>query len=247
MASVASSLLAPAARGPAAPARHDRLAPGPRNAVIGAIVVAHLAGGWAALQVPAVRQARAEAAPLFVDLLRPAPPIPEPPVPTPPPLQPRPTPRKPPPPAPLVTAPPAAAPAPFAAPAPEPEPAPPPTPLATAPALPAPPAPAAPSAPAAPPAPREIPPSAIAYLVLPDIAYPAVSRRLHESGLVVVAVLVGPDGVPREVQVHQSSGHARLDDAAVAGVRRARFKPYTEAGQPLSGWARIPIPFELEP
>ena len=30
------------------------------------------------------------------------------------------------------------------------------------------------------------------------------------------------------------------------GVRRARFKPPTENGQPTAGWARIPIPFELE-
>ena len=34
--------------------------------------------------------------------------------------------------------------------------------------------------------------------------------------------------------------------AALAGVRTARFKPYTENGQPVAGWARIPIPFALE-
>ena len=44
----------------------------------------------------------------------------------------------------------------------------------------------------------------------------------------------------------QSSGFARLDDAALAGVQRARFKPYSENGVPTAGWARIPIPFELE-
>ena len=33
---------------------------------------------------------------------------------------------------------------------------------------------------------------------------------------------------------------------ALEGVRQARFKPPTENGRAISGWARIPIPFELE-
>ena len=32
----------------------------------------------------------------------------------------------------------------------------------------------------------------------------------------------------------------------LAAVAKARFKPYTENGQPMSGWAFIPIDFELE-
>jgi protein TonB len=48
------------------------------------------------------------------------------------------------------------------------------------------------------------------------------------------------------VQVSQSSGHARLDEAAIAAVQKARFKPALENGQPLSGWALIPLTFDLE-
>lgn len=95
-------------------------------------------------------------------------------------------------------------------------------------------------------APRQIPPSAIQYLVLPDIAYPSASRRLNEQGLVVVAVFMDTEGLPQQVQIAQSSGYDRLDQAALVGVRRARFRPYTDNGQALAGWARIPIPFELE-
>lgn len=117
------------------------------------------------------------------------------------------------------------------------------------------PAPAAPAAaaasaaaPALPPAtPRQIPPSALQYRVLPDIVYPNASRRLREQGLAVVAVLVDAEGQPRQVLVQQSSGFERLDRAAVAGIWRARFQPPVEHGQPVSGWARIPVPFELEP
>lgn len=95
------------------------------------------------------------------------------------------------------------------------------------------------------PPPSLLPPSAIEYLVLPDVAYPNASRRLNEQGLVIVAVLIDTDGLPRQVQLAQSSGFERLDQAALAGVWRARFKPYVQNGQPRAGWARIPIPFEL--
>lgn len=95
-------------------------------------------------------------------------------------------------------------------------------------------------------APADIPSSDIRYRVLPDITYPAVSRRLGEAGLVIVAVLVDVDGLPSEVQIVQSSGYERLDRAALDGVRRARFEPYLRQGRPSAGWVRIPIPFELE-
>jgi periplasmic protein TonB len=222
---------------PAAPA--DDLPPAHKRVVVAAILALHGALAWGLLQLTPVREALAEAAPMFVDLL--APPAPEPP-PEPPPPPPRPIPKQPPPPAPVISAAPAPAPAPFVVEPPPPEPAPPAPPevpvVVAAPAPPAPPAP--------PPPPKEIPASAIQYLEPPAPVYPRASRRLNESGLVVVRVYVDTDGHPRTVQVLQSSGYARLDDAAVEGVRRARFRPYTENGVPTAGWARIPIPFELE-
>jgi len=50
--------------------------------VVCAIALAHVGAIWGVLQVPAVRQAVVEAAPIFVDLL--APPAPPPPPPPPP-------------------------------------------------------------------------------------------------------------------------------------------------------------------
>jgi protein TonB len=91
-----------------------------------------------------------------------------------------------------------------------------------------------------------IPASAVQYLVLPDVRYPAASRRLNESGLVIVAVFVDAAGLPQDVRLDQSSGFERLDRAALAGVRLARFKPFVLDGRPTAGWVRIPIPFELE-
>ena len=76
--------------------------------------------------------------------------------------------------------------------------------------------------------------------------YPAASRRLGESGQVLVRVEIGADVRALQVRVTRSSGHARLDDAALSAVRAARFKPYTENGVPRAVWSTVPIVFELE-
>lgn len=219
----------------------DDLAPAQRRAVLAAIVALHGAAAWGLLQVDVVRSAVAEAAPLFVDLIAPAAPDHPPEPAAPPPAAP--APKTTPPPVPLIAAAPEPTPAPpsIVAPASPPEPAPPAVAPVTVKAV------AAPAPPASSPPPaRDLPASAIQYLEPPDPAYPRASRRAGESGLVVVRVFVGADGLPRQLQVLQSSGFERLDEAALEGVRRARFKPPTENGQPTAGWARIPIPFELE-
>jgi protein TonB len=61
-----------------------------------------------------------------------------------------------------------------------------------------------------------------------------------------VRVFIDEQGLPRDVQVSQSTGFARLDEAAVTAVRKTRFKPCIENGVAVSGWALIPIEFELE-
>src|SRR4051794_18408372 len=62
----------------------DGLSTVQRRSVIGVIALAHVGAIWAILQVPAVREAVMEAAPMFVELL--APPAPPAPPPPPPPL-----------------------------------------------------------------------------------------------------------------------------------------------------------------
>lgn len=223
-------------------ASSDALTPLQRRAMVAAILAAHGAAGWALMQVREVREAVALAAPMFVDLI--APPAPPKPPEPPPPQPPKPTPKPPPPPAPLITAVPTPAPPPFVAPppppeVPAPEPAPPdPVPVAVMTAPPAPPAPAPP--------PKVIPASAVQYLEPPGLEYPRASRRAGESGRVLLRVYIDEAGMPRQVLLAASSGFARLDDAALAAMKKARFKPYTENGQPTAGWAPAPIDFELE-
>jgi protein TonB len=218
--------------------RGDSLSPNQRRLMVIAILAAHVAGVYGLMQLGAVREAMREAAPMFVDLI--APPAPPTPPAPPPPPQPQPILKKPPPPAPVIAAAPSPAPATFVVPPP-----PPPEPVEAVPTPPvavvAPPAPPAP-----PPPPKIIPASAVQYLEPPVLEYPRLSRRNNESGRVIVRVYIDTAGLPHNVQVSSSSGHPRLDDAGVAAVQKARFKPYTENGQPTAGWALIPLNFELE-
>jgi protein TonB len=67
---------------------------------------------------------------------------------------------------------------------------------------------------------------AVAARVVADIKpeYPVVARRLGEEGDVTLQALIRPDGGVAEVRLLKSSGHARLDEAAVAALRTARFR-----------------------
>jgi len=209
----------------------DGLSTAQRRGVISVIAVAHVGAIWAVLQVPAVREAVMEAAPMFVELLAPpTPPAPHPP----PPVQP--VVKAPPP---VVIAAPAAAPSPAAFEvAPPPEVPPPPAPPVQVQPVEAPPAPPAP--------PKMIPASALQYLEANPPEYPRASKRLNESGTVMLRLYIDERGLPATVQISRSSGSSRLDDAALAAVKKWRFKPYTENGQPMAGWAVIPVIFELE-
>jgi len=220
---------------PAPHPRADGLTPAQHRAAVAAIVGVHALAGWALMQVEQVREAVAQAAPVFVELLAPSAP-PAPPVP-PSPAPPR-TIRKVAPPAPLVVAAPSPVPAAFV------------VDQAEVPQLPAPAAPVEvaqlPPSPPAPEPPRNIPASAVQYLEPPLPEYPRASRRAGEAGRVSVRVYIDEAGLPRNVQLSRSSGYPRLDDAAIAAVKKARFRPYTENGRPTAGWASIPLTFDLE-
>lgn len=103
-----------------------------------------------------------------------------------------------------------------------------------------------PVAPPPPPPVRSVAITTVEYLVPPVPEYPPPSRRLNEQGQVLVRVLVDAQGLPQQLSLLRSSNHPRLDDAALAAVRRARFKPYTENGAALPFWVVVPLLFEIE-
>jgi len=75
--------------------------------------------------------------------------------------------------------------------------------------------------------------------------YPPASRRANEEGTVRLKVLVDEAGRAKDVQVAQSSGFSRLDDAAKQAVRRWKFVAATDGSKPISVWTQVSIAFRL--
>lgn len=113
-----------------------------------------------------------------------------------------------------------------------------------------PPAPAAPIAQAAPPAPvMPAPPktvSGVEYIQAPQPDYPPIAKRMGEEGKVILRILVNEKGRPERVDVRQSSGSARLDEAARQAAARALFKPHLEDGKAVAVYALVPINFSIQ-
>jgi len=77
----------------------------------------------------------------------------------------------------------------------------------------------------------------------PAPAYPATSRRLKEQGAVLIFVQVNERGDPVSVQLKQSSGYERLDQAALEAVRLWRFVPAKRGQTPIAASVIVPIHF----
>jgi protein TonB len=104
----------------------------------------------------------------------------------------------------------------------------------------------APVAAAPAPAPLVPPRYDAAYLDNPPPAYPSISRRQHEEGRVLLRVQVTADGRAGSVEIETSSGHERLDRAALDAVRRWRFVPAKRGDEAVAASALVPIVFSLE-
>ena len=118
----------------------------------------------------------------------------------------------------------------------------------------APPAPYTPAVPVAavptpaPPAPAKItlPSSDADYLSNPKPKYPTMSLKMGEQGTVKIRVFVSAEGMPQKIELSQSSGYDRLDQAALASVPKWRFVPGKRGGVPEGMWFVVPIPFIIE-
>jgi periplasmic protein TonB len=90
-----------------------------------------------------------------------------------------------------------------------------------------------------------LPSSDAAYLNNPAPTYPHLSRRRGEEGTVVLRVYINTDGEAEKLEVSNSSGHARLDQAALHTVQNWRFVPGKRAGVPEAMWFDVPIRYVL--
>jgi len=78
----------------------------------------------------------------------------------------------------------------------------------------------------------------------PDPEYSEEARKAKYQGTVVLSLIVGADGVPRDIKVARSVGLG-LDEKAIETVRTWKFDPGTKDGKPVATYATIEVAFHL--
>ncbi len=98
---------------------------------------------------------------------------------------------------------------------------------------------ARPTGPVGPPTTGPAPSGRAAMVSKGNVQYPYEAKRARLTGSGIASVSVSPSGTVTSVTMSKSTGHPSLDNAAVSGLRGARFKPGTVPT------VRIPITFTL--
>jgi protein TonB len=83
------------------------------------------------------------------------------------------------------------------------------------------------------------------FLVRYKPPYPAEARVQRIEGVVTLLVRVDEAGHVTSASIHQGSGHATLDRAALEAVHTWRFSPATQNGRPVAATVEIPIRFNF--
>jgi len=88
---------------------------------------------------------------------------------------------------------------------------------------------------------RDVPPPKRVKSVSPS--YPAAAQAIGQRGIVIVQLVVGPDGKVASAEIVRSV--PPFDDAALAAVRQWEYEPTKVDGQPVSVSMTIPITFAM--
>lgn len=83
------------------------------------------------------------------------------------------------------------------------------------------------------------------YLHNPAPEYPPLAKRMGEQGKVLLRVHVEATGKPSRIEIKQSSGSLRLDQAAEQAIWRWKFTPAKRGNEAIDAWVVVPISFNL--
>ncbi len=78
------------------------------------------------------------------------------------------------------------------------------------------------------------------------IDYPEIAHEAGHEGDVVVWAHVNQDGRVTYVIVADGVEGTGLDEAALEGIRKARFEPALHQGRPVSAWMAITVRFRRQ-
>ncbi len=77
------------------------------------------------------------------------------------------------------------------------------------------------------------------------LEYPEIARQAGMEGMVVVQIVIRPDGKPTDPVIARSAGDV-LDNAAMQAVMKLTFEPGKQRGKAVSVRLAVPIRFRLK-
>jgi TonB family protein len=86
--------------------------------------------------------------------------------------------------------------------------------------------------------------SAPSVIFDPSPEYSEEARKAKYQGTSVVSLIVGPDGLPRDIHISRSLGLG-LDEKAIEAVKQWRFKPAIKDGKPVAVEISVEVDFHL--
>jgi len=86
--------------------------------------------------------------------------------------------------------------------------------------------------------------SAPKAIYAPDPEYSEEARKVKHMGTVVLWLVVGPDGKPRDIRVLRTLGLG-LDEKAIEAVKNWRFEPAMKDGKPVAVQINVEVNFHL--
>ena len=79
----------------------------------------------------------------------------------------------------------------------------------------------------------------------PRVVYPPIARQQRVEGKVVVLVLVDENGNVTDTRLQQGVSQSSVNNAVLAGVKSAKFRPATKNGLAVKMWR--PMVVEVKP
>ena len=86
----------------------------------------------------------------------------------------------------------------------------------------------------------------VSYARMAPPSYPSEAAEAGQSGRVLLKVLVGTNGKPRQVEVEQASNPGVFDAAVIAAVTQWEFNPARRNDEAVETWVHVPICFSLD-
>jgi protein TonB len=78
-------------------------------------------------------------------------------------------------------------------------------------------------------------------------AYPRMAQQKKVEGTVIISVLISEHGDVADARVlREAGGSSGLNEAALAAVRKWKFRPAVKEGKRVKVWMTYPIVFKLQ-